>query len=357
VFGRRGSAEHHGRRSTLGTAGAVAIYLVPVALLAWLRLDTDDRLASIEPTKTALEATATRTEFRDRQAVAVVVRYSDGDTVLAPTWTGTVTALPAGSGTDLRAGQVAAQIDGINRVAYVSPRPLFRSLAAGATAADSAELEHVLIGLGYMAAGQTRPYDRVVTAAVHRLAVAIGAPGDGSTFDPSWLVWLPRDPFPIIKVNAQVSGPAPAAGTPVLTAPPRIRDVTITAGTGRPDLKGSWVLDLKGTTVQLTDGQPTPDGLTALAAATDPANAEPVIGQITRAEPRRAIAVAACAVIAGPEDTFCVLVPSRRARHYRARVVSIGQGTPSGVELTSGLDDHDTYLVNPGELEGLPTCP
>jgi hypothetical protein len=357
LFGRGGPAEHRDRRSTLGTAGAVAIYVVPIVLLAWLRLDTDERLAAIEPTKTPLEATATLTEFRDRQAVTVIVRYSDADTVLAPNWTGIVTGLPAGPGTELKPGQVVAQIEGINRIAYVAPRPLFRPLTVGATAADSAELEDVLIGLGYMAAGKVRPYDGVVATAVHRLTVAVGAPGDGSTFDPSWLVWLPRDPFPITKVNALVSAPAPAAGTPVLTAPPRIRELTVTTRTGPPDLEGNWVLDLHGTAIQLTDGRPSPDGLVTLAAASDPANDEPATGQITRAEPRKAIAVAASAVIAGPHDTFCVMVPGRPTGHYRSQAVSIGEGTTSGVELTSGLDDHDTYLANPGELEEVPACP
>jgi hypothetical protein len=330
---------------------------VPIALLVWLRMDTDERLAAIEPTRKPLEATASLTEFRDRQAVTVVVRYSDGDSILAPNWIGTVTGLPAGPGSVLAAGQVVAQIDGIDRVAYVAPRPLFRPLTLGATAADSTELEEVLAALGYMTPGRARPYDGVVAAAVRRLMAAIRAPGDGSSFDPSWLVWIPREPFPISKVSAQVSGPAPAAGTAVLTAPARINELRVTAGTGPAELRGHWLLDVNGTTISLTDGQPSPDGLVSLAAAIHPTNDEPSVGQISRAEPRRAIAVAASAVVAGPRNTFCVIVPNRAKDGYRSQAIVIGQGTTSGVEVTSGLGDHASYLANPGELEGLPSCP
>lgn len=345
------------RRSLVFAACALLLYAIPLALIVWTRWSTNEQLRAIAPPPGPIDARASLMTYRDRQAVTVVPTFSAMDEVLAPAWAGVVTQMPIESGDELTPGQLVAQVDGIDRLAYTSPRPLFRPLAAGASATDVSDLVGVLHSLGYLASTSPRSYDTTVESAVRRLANAIRAPADGSTFDPGWLVWLPRAPFPIKEVHAKTAGVAPASGNPLFTAPPRLRSVSFETERGAPDLTGAWLLEVDGATASLVDGALDAEGLAALSKVASLTDQQPLTGQVMRAHPREAVTIAASAITSGQRDVICVWTPSADGHQpYRSHRVTLGAATTSGVEVVKGMKAGDVYLVNPAETVDTGRC-
>jgi hypothetical protein len=337
-------------------AAMLVAYLVPAGVLVLLdRRDVAD--GAVAPPPQPLEAVSQVETLSDRQPVQVVPRFEPAPTVVAPSWSGTVTSSPLQPGAALVPGDVVAQVDGVNRIAYVSPRPLYRPLGEADSGPAVADLRDVLASLGFLAApGRADSYDGTVVRAVSQLAAAIGAASDGTTFDPGWLVWLPVEALVIASTDMGVAAPAPPPGTPILTGTARITGLTITRDDSAIDLSGRWTLTLAGLELALEDGVATADALSALDQSVDP-DGQVLDGIVARAEPRRAITVAPSAIVPGADGRACIWAPSVGAGGaVEPRVVTPTGGGPSAVEV-EGIDAGTRYLVNPVEALADATCP
>jgi hypothetical protein len=96
---------------------------------------------------------------------------------------GTYTKLPS-VGQVISQGQVLYQVNGSPVVLLYGSTPAYRTLSAGATGADVAELNADLVALGYAASTQLNPtsafFGSATTMALEKLQAALGVPQDGA---------------------------------------------------------------------------------------------------------------------------------------------------------------------------------
>jgi hypothetical protein len=107
---------------------------------------------------------------------------------------GTYTALPA-AGQVIRQGHVLYRVNDRPVVLLHGSTPAYRTLSAGASGPDVAELNADLVALGYASSSQLRPrsafFGSATTAAVEKLHAALGLPRTGTlslgegVFEPS----------------------------------------------------------------------------------------------------------------------------------------------------------------------------
>lgn len=339
----------------------VLAYALPIGLIIWLQWRTSERLEEIDPPPTPLESSVTSQDFRDRRAVRITPSYSTPASLLAPGWSGTVTAAPLTPGATVSTGTAVLQVDGIDRLAYAADAPFHRPLSLDATGPDVIQLREVLQHLDFLAGSvSSRTYDDTIADGVQRLARSVGVDATGETFDPAWLVWLPSEPFVVEHVEATVAAPAPSPGQPVVVAASQLLGIALTdtSNAELTDPAGAWTLSVGGTDLPLVDGRLDAGGLAKLDELTGP-DAEPLSGELFRSDPRQALTVVASAVVAGADDHFCVWRRIDRSEppDYGAQIVALGEGTASTVEIVSGLAAGDTYLVNPAEALDDATCP
>jgi peptidoglycan hydrolase-like protein with peptidoglycan-binding domain len=140
---------------------------------------------------------------------------------------GTYTKLPA-AGHVISQGQAVYRVNDGPVVLLYGSTPAFRTLSAGATGPDVAELNADLVGLGYATRAQLGPasasFGPATTAAVVRLQAAVGVTQDGKltlgqvVFEPSALR--------VTNVPTQLGGSAQSGDT-VLEATSTAREVEV----------------------------------------------------------------------------------------------------------------------------------
>ena len=152
--------------------------------------------------------------------VGLQLEWSAPVDILAPAWSGVVTAVEVTAGQLIRDGQPIAVVDRVQRFGFSTNEPFSRPLGDGDSGADAGQLNALLARLG-----DEHGDGNAVTAATVRgieaYARRIGAaPTD--VFDPSWVVYLPSAELTISTVAVHVSAPAPGAGTPLFTSVPTL---------------------------------------------------------------------------------------------------------------------------------------
>ncbi|HEY2670605.1 MAG TPA: efflux RND transporter periplasmic adaptor subunit [Rugosimonospora sp.] len=216
-------------------------------------------------------ATVTRQSLSENTQVNGVLGYAGSYTVLGQTQ-GTVTWLPA-VGQVIGQGQVLYEVDGAPVVLLSGSTPAYRTLAAGATAADVtgkdvAQLNHDLVALGYVHKSDVDSawdeFHSATTAGVKKLQRHLGVDQSG-TLSLGDVVFLPT----AARVTTLQAGlGAPATGV-VLHATSTTRTVSIALDV---DLQ-SEVKAGNQVTITLPDGNTTPGTVTAVGeVATAPSN-------------------------------------------------------------------------------------
>lgn len=334
-------------------AVALGLLLIPLGFLVWLRAATNDRLSELSDTPEPVVMVAAETVSDHRQGVQLVLEWGVPTEVAAPEWYGTVTSVGVAPGETIEDGDQVAIIDGIARRGFVGETPFYRSLAAKATGTDVFELESLLVRWGFFEDEPDQTFTTSTAAAVTRLGVSLGVSDPRGLFDPSWVVWLGDEPLQIASTSLKAGFPAPSPGSAVITGRSNLLGVGLSDGSGTPlFLEGEWILSVAGLDLKLQDSEMAPEELSELADVV-PDDSLQVGGMIRKADAPPAVVVPATAVVVDSDGTTCVFV---EASGFEARIVELGDGGISNVDVISGLVDGDRVLVNPGDALEVLSC-
>jgi hypothetical protein len=328
---------------------AIAVWLVP------------DSLLSVTPKTVPLTVPVTAVTDTEAQPIVGDLDWVSGTSLVAPNWTGTVTAVEAKSGSTIRTGSAIATIDGTEAIVAFSPFPFYRSIGPGVTGPDVAALGAVLISLGIADVRVSDTYDTALGDAINllsqRLTGVAPAAGSQSIFEPSWFVWLPAKQIRVKAVALVVGEPAPAQGTTILTSPSQILSVTITPGTTAGGDIEPLPASARGYVVSFPGSPPyrlnssftvTDSSLLHSLDQLDQPSASTVGGMLELADPARFSSVPSSAVVVDATGRTCVFVPAGSG--FAPVMVTTEAGLPGSTEVT-GLARHDTaVLSNPASI-------
>lgn len=221
-----GNTGHRGAITAFALLLVIAIVL-PLSGIAVLTMrDSNNKLNSARP----LWVAAQPAEEETRQAVDIVLEWRPAPALLAPDWTGTVTAVEEIPPEGLRSGNTVASIDGVSRIAANTSVPFYRTLSAGDRGTDVSALNDLLQRLGF-AAGEGDRFVWATLVGVRSLALSIGVLGSSqvTAFEPSWIVYLPSEGMTGEEISLDVGAPAPVAGTALIAPTLRLTSGTLTA--------------------------------------------------------------------------------------------------------------------------------
>ncbi|WP_170169493.1 biotin/lipoyl-binding protein [Salana multivorans] len=258
---------------------------------------------------------------------------------------GLVTRVLVEGGVPVGQGDVLLEVDGASVVAYLAETPLHRDLEPGASGADVAVAERLLVDLGYLDVAD-ESLDQGAAEAIRTFNDDHGW-GQGSTLVLHSLVWIPRwvgppevvlvEPGERIEPQTELySAPdgADAIAVDIERAP---TDRTVTVGTA---------------SVLLAAGEDEIHDAGAVAALAEVMGDETsVIASVTLREPSTVGAVPASAIVADDRGSFC----------YFPDVT----GSPISVTVTTGrtgvvyIDASQIgspVLVNPRETRAELAC-
>lgn len=204
---RRGS-----RGGRVGLALGLALWvLTPLALAAHLYMRSNDvQVVDREQVWTVPEPSQQEIKAR----VGLALTWATPPVAVAPAWDGIVQGVRASAGTRLVSGDVFVKVQGVDRILATTPEPFIRSLSLGMRGADVESLNQ-LLRTRNLSHGTGDVFSRSTQNGVRGLAESLGAGSDVRIFDPSWVIFLPRDQT-VKELSINVGAPAPGAGTPLL---------------------------------------------------------------------------------------------------------------------------------------------
>lgn len=319
-------------------AAGFALYLAPDPLAA--------REAEVVPTTTRA---AMVTESGER-SLDLKLNWAPGGSVVAPNWSGTVTAVDAAK-TTVREGDCAIEVDRVCRIPIATDRPFHRFLDATSHGADVEMLNDLLVRLS-LTSGSGASWTLATTTGVRALQAELGLeePQIVNTFDPAWTIWMPATEIEIEPSQLIVGSPAPGAGEVVMQLRPRIAEAVLVDSDGRQadlDAGRDWIATVGDVSVPVApSGSIPPKRLPGLEGAV-PSSAESVPAVAEFATPESSYALPLTAVITGDDEGACVWIED--GNEYRSISVEVLGG---GVDSTRVIGDIDDQLVlaNPVEI-------
>lgn len=332
----------------------VVLVVVPAAGLVWVQSQTADRLVELEPEPVALVIPVEERLDESQVAVSILGTWGESVGVVAPDWFGTVSGVSVQVGSEVASGDVVALIGGIDRMAWLSDAAFWRPLVVRDSGDDVAELQSMLTGLGFFEGEVDGVFGRDLEVSVKAWEASIGVVRPTGRFEPGYVVWFPEPEILVASVGLVNGAPAPGAGSVVLESAVPLSAVTLIDQDGRTVApEGVWVLQVDDVQVEMVDGVVSPDGLEALGLVLDP-EGNPSSGRIRIAEPTLEITIPATAVVAAADGSLCVYVPA--GAEYEIRVITVGSGRVSTVDVSSGLAAGDEVLANPADMFDAPVC-
>jgi hypothetical protein len=348
--------------------------VVLAAVSAWLvRLPgpADQLTAAIAP----VLVTVTPSDGAVQRPVQVRVDIGPALTSFSVLPGGVVTAVLVRPGAVVRTGSRVVEVDGIARLAAHTSRPFYRPLGRGDHGADVDQLGSLLSQLGLMHGPWLRghPLDPAMATAVRHLALSIGAPQDGM-FDPAWVVWLPEPELVVASVPAQVGGPVPGPGQPLLSYASTVRSASLAGfqpdsvlpvddelelrGVGNEHLRlerGTVVLDAlsrRVLTAAVASAQPGPGTDGDASAGTGTAARSVTVGAVRVTRWRDSVAdLPVTGVVTRQDESTCVVVRSGDA--WRPVTVTVLGSDPATLQAeVRGLSAGARLVANP-EAAGL----
>jgi hypothetical protein len=334
----------------------------PLAFLLLLRSGTGEDLPGVNVAAEPVLAPAVPQTIDGQQRVSLALTWEEGRALRAPAWRGTITAIHAAQGATLERGSPVLAVDGVTRIAWRGETPFYRPLSQGATGPDVAELHRLLIALGHLDA---QPQDAAfysfdTTLAVRELEAALGVQPTSGAFDPTWVVWLPGNPFVLGTLDIDLADPAPAPGEEFGQEFPRLREALI-----QPASQSDTLAFDAGTEYLLSAGTETfevdeanslvpEDALPALALALQPL-AENALGLVRREVVLNTLALPSTAITSNAAGGLCVWVPAGGG--YEPRAVQTIASRAGVTNVTSDLGEGLEVLANPSEILADTTCP
>lgn len=284
----------------------------------------------------------------------LLLTWSDPAALLAPRWTGTVQRVLVEAGADVEDGTPVCVIDNVQRLAWHTTVPLFRTIAQGDHGEDVAALNSFLKAQG-LPSGDDATASTATVRGITEYAQQIGA-GPSAVFDPGWIVYLPA-PMTVTGVDGlAVGAPAPAAGSEIalgagalasaiLVTPAGSGSTTDPSAAVRMALSADETVRLGSARLPLSadGGVSSPDAFAAVAAAAAPGEPRLRVELLTKV-PQGAHAIPLGAVASDAHGT-CVARRTESAPEVVAVALALtGTGR---VYVTGPLSPGDKVLVPP----------
>lgn len=212
------------RKATIGLGvGGFLWVALPVTLLVLLTVASVS--ANISGPQAPSWVPVRESDSTTNDPIDLALQWEPSASVFAPAWNGLVQTVQVKQGETIADGTPIATIDGITRIAALTPAPLYRSISVGMRGSDVRWLNDFLGRLGY-AHGATESVTAATVQGTKQLAVVIGAPFQGS-FDASWLIFIPGSAFKVQTVSLTPGIPAPVAGSKILDSTTRLSRATV----------------------------------------------------------------------------------------------------------------------------------
>lgn len=336
------------------------VFALPLVLLGALRLGASDSLDALATDSSpVLIAPAERT-ITDEAPVALLLTLEPGLALYGPPWSGVVATLRPGE--SLVSGDRVAIVGGIARIALSTPDPFHRSLRSGDSGPDVAQLNRALVALGYLDE-EPVPADEFwwpTTQAVRAFAADLGFARPDGVFDPSWVVWLPKEPFVLAEWALEPGAQAPAPGSAIGREPVRVAAATV-APTNQGeslalDAGLDWVVEIEGLILPVDAAtRALPAEAAAQLSPLVKADQERMTGRLRRAQPLAGFAVPSTAIQLGSDGRLCAWLSEGAA--YRAVTVDVTGARAGVTNIAGGLQPGARVLANPVDVLEDPSCP
>jgi hypothetical protein len=322
---------------------------------SWYLHNYQDPISQISTQQEAVYSSLTQVELDGVKQAAVRMTWATGRGLVAPNWTGTVTAAPVSTGDVIREGTVVAEVDGLERIAVATTSPFFRPLAPDSTGRDIKDLNLLLGRLGYRH-GEAETWTSSTSAGVVALQRRLGLPPTTPAgFDPGWVVWLPGESLTVGSIELTLGGPAPGPGTQ-FAAPV----ATLSEGLLVDQDESSLILDAgvewsftteSGETLPVVVDAQGVGRITNLQvlATLVPAGAESLSGRVAYSRPVAATAVPVPAIITGAEGDTCLWLLSDPSREPQPWPVTVIEGDVSASYVSEVPPADAKVLINPAE--------
>lgn len=337
----------------MGWAVVSAVIAAAITTILAAQPPHDARLDEATARPDAVVAPAVAAVRSPRMAVTVdVTLAADAATLIAPAWTGTVTALHTGPGAVLRSGDPVVAVDAVVRTFAASPAPWWRPLTWGDSGPDVEGLTGFLVAAGRLGpVAEPGTFGPQHAAAVERLRADVGA-SPGTSFEPNLVIWAPADGFEVGGLNAVLGAAAPPSGTAVASGSRSVLGVTIRGDDGQPlDADSS-----SGTLViggQAAPADPAARSRFLAVLATDRADVGTsqvsIEAVLERGERADLWAIPVGAVLTGSDRRTCVI----RADGEQVGVEVVDY--EAGAVYVAGFDGGEVR-INPAASEGRTTC-
>lgn len=214
---RKGASWERARTALWG-AGLVAWIAAPVLVIAGF-------FAFPTPSNYGEKVVVTVRPEADSGAVArdasLLLTWSGAVSVVAPDWYGITQRLYFVPGAPVASGDLVMRVANVDRVAYHSAEPFARPLSSGDTGPDVAALHEFLRARGFPAPESDR-FGSQTRSSVIAFSKTIGIQAGQDSFDPGWLVYLPKPSVTVSGHSLVVGAPAPAAGAEVFAVRPTL---------------------------------------------------------------------------------------------------------------------------------------
>lgn len=342
-------------RRVLAMAAVATVAVAPAAVTAYSFTTMDDGLASVEPKPVPVLSPSTEVVDDQAASVTVALRWRSGRSILAPDWSGLVTAVRVRRGDSVSEGQAIVTIDGVDRIAAVTEQPFYRSITAGSAGPDVAQLNALLPRLG-LPGGSGSTWTGRTAQGIAELRARLGlapVPRLEVSFDPAWVVRIPEPGVVVGSVSTHVGASAPPVGEPVFEEQKTIAGAAITPAEGEslPDA-GATVVEAAKETLDLGDNATLDSKALSALSRSIPLGTESVKGTMRLKTPRTATVVPASAVVVDPDTARqCVFTGGWRQSGpvgVKARESSVGSA-----DIGDAIRPGTEVLVNP--LEVAPT--
>lgn len=340
-----------------------AILCVAAVVSAWLlSRDVPGALSEVDAPAVPVSAPVTQTQASHSMSATLTVDLRAVPPIVAPPDSGTVTAVEARPGTELKNGDWVYSVDNRRATAYSGDTVFYRTLQQGDKGDDVAQLQRILDSLlpewSVNVDGDFGPGTR---AAVVEWEKRLGIALPTGVFSPAWFVRLPAEPYVVDEAEIQVGAPFPAAGEEVATglAQPARATVESLEGEGAP--LGAYLFTFEGKTLPVdhTDADWEVSNLVAaleVSGRPSEGTQAKVDGNLRLAEENEGLAVPAVSVISGADGT-CVAVLSGDSDYDMVSVLVIDGQIDGSAVVEGDLEPGEQVLMNPGEILGGVGCP
>lgn len=166
--------------------------------------DATQPVGEVAPTPEQTLALVGSSNTDMRQHVRMIETWAEVTTVTSGPISGRVTAVSSLASID--SGAVVVEVDGRQRVAQASQKPLWREITSGLAGEDVTAVAELLDQLGFLDSSESVDLvDTKFMSAVRRFERAHGWDESG-IFKPDYVVWIPWSPFDVGRAVPAVGG-------------------------------------------------------------------------------------------------------------------------------------------------------